>query len=84
MSGYAGPDDESLHAIILSENGIHACQQALMGSVLTYCLECGEQIDSRRVEFARKHGIKCEYCVDCQEEVDKRPKAKVKMLDWVL
>lgn len=84
MSGYAGPDDESLHAIILSENGIHACQQALVGVILTHCLECGDEIDPRRVEFARKHNIKCEYCIDCQTEIDKLPKAKVKMLDWVL
>ena len=84
MSGYAGPDDESLHAIILSENGIHACQQELVGSVLAYCLECGEKIDPNRVQACVDNNMRCEYCIDCQCEIDKLPKAKTKMLNWVL
>lgn len=85
MSGYIGnPDAEAEHAMILSENGIHASREAILGRVLTHCLECGGEIDPRRVEFARKHEIKCEYCIECQTEIDKLPKAKVKMLDWVL
>ena len=84
MSGYAGADDESLHAIILSENGIHAAQQALAGSVNEYCIDCADQIDPKRVQFARQHKMKCVRCVECQQLFDRMPKAKIKMLDWIL
>lgn len=85
MSGYTGnPDAEAEHAMILAENGVHAVRQSLSGRILTHCLECGEEINPKRVELARTAGMKCEYCVDCQQEVDKRPRSKVRMLDWIL
>ena len=85
MSGYAGNSDlEAEHALILSENGIHASREAISGRVLEYCVECGEKINPLRVEFARKHGIKCEMCVGCQEVEDKKPKSRIKMLDRIL
>ncbi len=82
MSGYAGPDDESLHAIILSENAIHASQELLKGNILTECLDCGEEIDPRRVKYAREKNMKCEFCVSCQERHDTRP--QIRMLDHIL
>lgn len=84
MSGYAGADDESLHAIILSENGVHAAQQEIAGAVVDFCIDCGDEIEKRRVEFARHHKMKCVRCISCQEQYDRRPKARVKMLDWIL
>lgn len=85
MSGYLGnPDAEAEHALILSENGVYAAREALSGSVLTHCLECGEEIDPKRVSLARKIGMKCELCIECQRLEDQKPKSRVKMLDWVL
>lgn len=84
MSGYAGPDDEALHAIIMSENGIHQAQQAIAGAVVEVCIDCGDDIDPNRVAFARVHSMKCVRCVSCQNVFDRRPKAKIKMLDQIL
>lgn len=83
MSGYAGNGDlESEHAIIMSENGIHASQMLLQGRVLTHCNDCGDPIPAARRRYALKAKMKCEYCVTCQEAHDKAP--RIKMLDWVL
>lgn len=82
MSGYAGPDDDALHAMILSENGIRASQAMLEGPILTQCLECGNAINPLRVNAMRKNGMKCIRCVDCQPNYDTRP--RVKMLDRIL
>lgn len=83
MSGYAGNSDlESEHAMILSENGIHASQQMLNGPVVEDCQDCGEEINPKRVEFARKMGMKCMYCITCQPKHDKM--RSVKMLDRIL
>lgn len=83
MSGYGGsPDLESEHALIMSENGIELSQSMLVGRILTECLDCGEEIDPRRVEYARKTNMKCEWCVKCQESHDKAP--SVRMLTKML
>ena len=85
MSGYGGnPDMESEHALILAENGLHAVQSQLQGRVLTYCLECDEEIPKARRDVAIKSGHKCEYCVDCQSVQDKRQRPKIKMLAHIL
>lgn len=85
MSGYTGnPDAEAEHALILAENGIYAAQQELSGRVLTHCLECGEEIDPKRIQFCVDKNMKCEYCIICQAIIEKQPKAKVRMLDWIL
>lgn len=83
MSGYTGnPDAEAEHALVLSENGIHASRQLLEGRVLTHCADCGERIPVARRQYAIKANMKCEYCVSCQEAHDKAP--RVKMLDRIL
>lgn len=82
MSGYAGSDDEQIHAMILNENGIAACQELLVGSVLEHCLECGTRIPEARREFLRSKQMKCHYCIDCQTQFDKP--TRIKMLDNVL
>jgi hypothetical protein len=82
MSGYAGPDDDALHALILSENGINASRAMVDGPVLTDCLDCGESINPARIEAMRKIAMRCMYCIDCQPKYDKRP--AVKMLDRIL
>lgn len=85
MSGYLGnPDAESEHCLILAENGVHAARQALLGSTLTHCLECGQEIDPRRVALANKLNMKCELCIECQRAEDAKPKVRVRMLDWIL
>lgn len=84
MSGYAGVDDEALHAIILSENGVYAAQQEIQGTVSSHCIDCGDDIDARRVEFARKHSMKCIRCIHCQGIFDSAPKRKIRMLDHIL
>jgi phage/conjugal plasmid C-4 type zinc finger TraR family protein len=79
MSGYAGPDDESLHAIIMSENGIAAARSMLpVGESAVICYDCGEDIPEAR----RKAQKGCKYCIDCQKHHDRMP--KVRMLDHVL
>ena len=82
MSGYGGCDDESLHAMILAENAIHASQQLLIGGISEFCFDCGEQIPEARRAFLASKQMKCYYCIDCQTEHDKP--VKVKMLDHVL
>lgn len=83
MSGYIGnPDAESEHALILAENGIHAAQQMLVGPVLEECQDCGEEINPKRVAYARQQGMKCMYCIQCQVHHDKP--VGVKMLDRIL
>lgn len=85
MSGYIGnPDAEAEHALIFAENGVHASKLALEGPIVDDCRDCGDEINPKRVEFARKMGMTCTRCVKCQEEFDKLPKAKVKMLDRIL
>jgi RNA polymerase-binding transcription factor DksA len=82
MSGYGGADLESELAIQMSENGIEAHRQALQGRVLSECLDCGQEINPKRVEFLRSKNMKCEYCVDCQSNHDgiKLPKMLTNML----
>jgi RNA polymerase-binding transcription factor DksA len=84
VSGYGGCDDESLHAIILGENGVHAARLQLEGAVVEYCLDCGELINPKRIAYARKTNMKCVRCVDCQQDEDRRPKSQIKMLTWIL
>ena len=84
MSGYAGPDCESEHALILAENGIKASQMALMGQVRTTCLDCGGLIPEARRELAMKYGHKCDRCVTCQHTIDQRPRQRIRMLDHIL
>lgn len=85
MSGYAGNSDlEAEHAMILSENGVHASKLALQGPIVDECVDCGNDINPARVAFARKMGMTCTRCIECQEEFDKLPKQKVKMLDRIL
>lgn len=84
MSGYGGCDDESLHAIILGENGVHAAQEALKGPVYTICQDCGEYIPAARVTYARTAGITCTRCLECQSEFDRKPKTSIRMLTKML
>lgn len=83
MSGYAGNSDlESEHALILAENGVNACRSMVEGPVLEECLDCGDDIDPRRIEAMKKIGMRCMYCILCQERHDK-PHG-FKMLDRIL
>lgn len=83
MSGYGGnPDLEAEHALILSENGIRAAQSMVEGPVLEECLDCGEEINPKRVEAMRKIGMRCMYCILCQERHDKP--TGFRMLDRIL
>jgi RNA polymerase-binding transcription factor DksA len=83
MSGYAGNSDlEAEHALILAENAVHAARSMLNGPVLTDCIECGEQINTARVELLKRIGMKCMYCISCQENHDAPPRTK--MLDRIL
>lgn len=82
MSGYAGCDDEALHALILAENAIVMAQQMLVGAVLEHCLDCGERISEARRMFLASKQMKCHYCLQCQSDHDKP--ARIKMLDHVL
>lgn len=83
MSGYIGnPDAEAEHALILSENGINAARSMIEGPVLEDCLDCGEEINSMRVEAMRKIGMRCMYCITCQPKHDRA--GGIKMLDRIL
>lgn len=83
MSGYTGnPDAESEHALILSENGINAARSLVEGPVLEECMDCGEDIDPRRVETMRRINMRCMYCIRCQPKHDKAH--GIKMLDRIL
>lgn len=83
MSGYGGVDDESMHAIILSENEVFRVQQQIQFQQslpkLKFCKACGEQIPQARVDILGG----CLYCRECQESretVIKRVKMIQKML----
>ena len=83
MSGYTGnPDAEAEHALILAENGVGAARSMVEGPILTECLDCGEEIDSRRVKAMRKIAMRCMYCITCQPKHDKA--GGIKMLDRIL
>lgn len=82
MSGYAGPDDESLHAIIMNENAIQRSQALLEGPAEAECRDCGEPIPKARRDALAAMKIKCIYCISCQESHDDAP--HVKMLDRIL
>jgi RNA polymerase-binding transcription factor DksA len=70
--------------MILSENGVDAARQALVGSVLTHCLDCGDAIAPARRENAVKLQMKCVRCIVCQEVFDKKPRQTTRMLDRIL
>lgn len=83
MSGYIGnPDAESEHALILAENGISAARSMIDGPVLEECMDCGGQIDPRRVEAMKRINMRCMFCIHCQPKHDRAP--AVKMLDRIL
>lgn len=82
MSGYAGPDDDALHALILAENAIRASQTMITGPVLEDCLDCGEAINPLRIAAMRKINMRCMFCIECQPKHDKV--STVKMLDRIL
>lgn len=84
MSGYIGnPDAESEHAMIISENGIHAARQNLIaGRVNKFCDECGEDIPQARREFFLARDQRCLHCVDCAP--NHVIQTRVKMLDRIL
>lgn len=83
MSGYLGnPDAEAEHALILSENGVHASRLLLEGPILTDCDDCGNEINPLRVAAAEKMGMKCMYCIVCQPKYDKP--GRIRMLDRIL
>lgn len=84
MSGYLGGDAGAEHALVISENGVHAVRQLLEGNVLTHCNDCGIAIPEARRQYAIKAQMKCDRCVTCQELEDQRPKVKIKMLDYIL
>lgn len=68
--------------MILSENGIRAAQSMVEGPVLDECLDCGEEINPKRVEAMRKIGMRCMYCIACQPKYDRA--GGIKMLDRIL
>lgn len=80
MSGYIGnPDAESEHALILAENGVHACRSMIpTGPSASHCHDCGDPIPQAR----REAQPGCKYCVKCQVYHDRVP--QVKMLDRIL
>ena len=80
MSGYAGPDNESEHALILSENAIHAARQLLPSGNFRFrfCQDCGEEIPQKRRELLP--GVM--FCVACAEHHLHRP--RIRMLDHIL
>lgn len=85
MSGYTGrPDDESEHAMILVENEIDAVRKQIAGPVFEDCEDCGDPIDQRRVQYMKVNRIRCTRCITCQQIFDKKPKARIKMLDYIL
>lgn len=84
MSGYGGTDDEALHALILAENGVASSQQLLKGTVLVYCLDCGDEINPARRKAALALNHKCERCISCQKIEEKKPKRRIRMLDHIL
>lgn len=83
MSGYAGADCESLHALILNENALHAARLNLYQSSdsAVECRDCGEEIPQQR----RKALPGVYQCVVCRSLFEKvTPKQKIKMLDRIL
>lgn len=82
MSGYGSPDEESLHAIIMSENEVERVRQQLASQALRpsrlTCADCEEDIPQGRREAIP--GV--EYCVTCapKHESIVRPR----MLDKIL
>ena len=84
MSGYLGGDAGSEHALVIAENGVRTSQQLLEGDVLTHCVDCGGVIPDGRRLYAIKVRMKCDRCVSCQEVTDKRPRPRIKMLDYIL
>jgi RNA polymerase-binding transcription factor DksA len=82
MSGYAGVDDDALHALILAENGINAAKSMVDGPSLSECLDCGESITPKRIQALATIGMRCMYCIDCQPKHDKP--GGIKMLDRIL
>lgn len=82
MSGYGGPDDDALAAIIANENAITEVRNRVYNPTLIYedCIDCGEEIPEKR-----RNAIKgCMRCISCQELEDKKPKIKIKMLDKLI
>lgn len=84
MSGYAGDDDGAEHALVLNENAIAAVQRDMVGEVLEECIDCGDDIDQRRVDALRLNGMKCLRCISCQAIDDRKPKVRIRMLDHIL
>ena len=78
-----GPDEESLHAMILSENEQYRVRKQLEEQArrpsAVYCDECDVKIPE-----ARRLAIKgCQYCVNCQTKHD-RVVTRTKMLYHIL
>ena len=85
MTGYAGNHDLGAEqAMIMAENGVFACRETLVGTIHTHCLECGCEIDLKRIQTCLKNNMKCEYCVPCMNDIGKQPKPKIKMLTYIL
>ena len=80
--GFTADGAEQQAAQDLADNAIHAARELITGTVLTECLDCGEDITPERVEFLRAKGMKCHYCIHCQSAHDKAP--RVRMLDNIL
>ncbi len=80
MSGYAGADAESEHALVLNENAIHVAQSMLPSGNFRFrfCNDCGEEIDARRRAAIRG----CLFCVTCAVRHERTP--QIKMLDKIL
>lgn len=86
MSGYIGnPDAESEHAMILSENAVHAVQQHLalqrMRPSAKTCKDedCGVEIPEIRRQLVP--GV--QFCVHCAPKHQVRQQ-RIKMLDRIL
>lgn len=83
MSGMGGPDEEALHAMILSENEQYRIRQELAMQALrpsaTHCQDCDNIIpEGRRIAVAG-----CQYCVNCQQQHDGKV-TRTKMLYHIL
>jgi len=83
MAGYGDtPDAGAGAAQERVENLVYAAQLQLAGPVLSYCRDCGGEIDPRRVAAARDGKRACQYCIACQGNHDRAP--FIRMLTHIL
>lgn len=82
MSGYGGCDDESLHAMILSENEVERVRQLNQVNssrpTRQHCMQCDDPIPAARQQAVP--GV--QHCIMCAPKFEQRP--KIRMLDHIL